>query len=107
MSDTSHGPIEPVASVGSSPRALPVRHPAEPTPAVPATAHADDVPSATARAYAQFVVNPDTHDVVIRIRDSATDAIIREYPSSEVEQMNKHLIEYSATLARRRAAKQN
>jgi len=107
MSDTSRGPIEPVPPVGSSPRALPVRHPAEPPVSLPQPAHAEDIPAATSGAYAQFVVNPDTHDVVIRIRDSATDGIIREYPSSEIELMNKHLIEYSATLARRRAAKQN
>jgi FlaG protein len=107
MSDASRGPIEPVAPVGSSPRALPVRHPAErPTSAVK-PAQAEDVPAATADAYAQFVVNPDTHDVVIRIRNSSTDEIIHEYPSSEVERMNHYLIQYSAALARRRAAKQN
>ena len=109
MPDTSRGPIEPVPSVGSSARALPVRHPAErPVNAsTPEPARAPDVPAATAKAYAQFVVNPDTHDVIIRVRDAVTDAIIREYPSTEIEQMNKHLLEYSATLARRRAAKQS
>jgi flagellar protein FliS len=55
-------------------------------------------------AYAQLVINPDTHDVVIRVRDSATDAIIREYPSREVEHMAKFLKDYVDTAARRRAA---
>jgi uncharacterized FlaG/YvyC family protein len=55
-------------------------------------------------AYAQLYVNPDTHDVVIRIRDSATDEVIREYPSSEIEHMAEFLKQYADTLARRRAA---
>jgi hypothetical protein len=55
-------------------------------------------------AYAQLIVNPDTHDVVIRVRSSVTDEIIREYPTKEVEHMAKFLRDYVDTVARRRAA---
>jgi hypothetical protein len=55
-------------------------------------------------AYAQFVVNPDTNEVVMRIMDSATDAVLNEYPSKEVQAMSKHLRDYATTLARHRAA---
>jgi uncharacterized FlaG/YvyC family protein len=55
-------------------------------------------------AYAQLVINPDTHDVVIRVRDSATDEILREYPSKEVEHMAKYLKDYVDAATRRRAA---
>jgi hypothetical protein len=55
-------------------------------------------------AYAQFVVNPDTHDVVIRVRDSATNEVLREYPSEQVEALSRYLNEYAETLVRRRAA---
>jgi hypothetical protein len=55
-------------------------------------------------AYAQFVVNQDTHDVVIRIREAETDRVIAEYPSRQVEEMAASMQKYADTLARRRAA---
>ena len=46
-----------------------------------ASGHADDGVAAVtggslSAAYAEFVVNPDTHDVVIRIRELGTDRVI-------------------------------
>ena len=55
-------------------------------------------------AYAQFVIDPDTHDVVVRVRDSETDQVLTETPSPEVERMAKYLKDYANTLARHRAA---
>src|SRR6266851_5405605 len=55
-------------------------------------------------AYAQYDVNPDTHDVVLRIRDASTDQVISETPSKEVQAMSKYLNDYAATLSRHRAA---
>src|SRR5258707_394144 len=59
------------------------------------------------QAYAQFDVNPDTHDVVLRIRDATTDQVITETPSREVQAMSKYLNDYAATLSRHRAALKN
>ena len=56
-------------------------------------------------AYAQFVVNEDTHDVVIRIRDASTDRVISEYPSKQVEALAAYMRKYSDDLARARAAR--
>ena len=55
-------------------------------------------------AYAQYDVNPETHDVVLRIRDATTDQVISETPSREVQAMSKYLNDYAATLSRHRAA---
>ena len=55
-------------------------------------------------AYAQYAVNPDTHDVIIRIRDAATDQVLSETPSVEVEAISKFLTSYAATMGRHRAA---
>lgn len=55
-------------------------------------------------AYSELVVNPDTHDVIVRIRDAVTDRVLNEYPSTEVEHLALYLKQYSETLARRRAA---
>jgi FlaG protein len=57
-------------------------------------------------AYTQFVVDPETHDVSVRIRDAATDEVIRQIPAPEVEAINKVLREYAQTLALRHAAAQ-
>jgi FlaG protein len=57
-------------------------------------------------AYAQFLVDPDTQDVVVKIRDASTDEILSEIPSTEIQALNKHLKEYTELLARRRAAQQ-
>src|SRR5213593_3127865 len=55
-------------------------------------------------AYAQYDVNPETHDVVLRIRDATTDEVLSETPSKEVQAMSKYLNDYAATLSRHRAA---
>lgn len=53
-------------------------------------------------AYAQFVVNPETNDVVIRIKDSATGQVLRELPSPEVEAMREYLNSYFQKLNQHR-----
>jgi uncharacterized FlaG/YvyC family protein len=58
-------------------------------------------------AYAQLIINPDTQDVVVRIKDSATDAVLSEYPNKDVQAMSQYLRQYAETLARRRAALQS
>lgn len=78
----------------------------------PSAAHdADEGPAvATAghlrAAYSQFVIDPETHEVSVRIRDAATDQVIRQIPSAEVEAVNKALREYAQALALRHAAAQ-
>jgi hypothetical protein len=57
-------------------------------------------------AYAQFLVNPDTHATVIRIRDANTGEVLSETPSPEIQQMNDALKQYADTLVRFRAAHQ-
>jgi hypothetical protein len=57
-------------------------------------------------AYTQFVVDPETHDVSVRIRDAATDEVIRQIPAAEVEAINKVLRQYAQALALRHAAAQ-
>ena len=112
MSDTKNLRVEPTPAVrGPAPvKAAP--------PESPAAAHVDRRPiSAPAQAtpaattggglrpsYAQFSVNPDTHDFVISVRDATTDQIISETPSPEVEAMSKSLQDYAAALARHQAA---
>ncbi len=110
MSDSRHLSIQPAPPVGSPSAVQPVR------PEVPAGVSGSqksraDVHAAAAAtdgnlraAYAQFVINPDTHDVVIRVRDTATDQVLSETPSPEVERMAKYLKDYANTLARHRAA---
>ena len=57
-------------------------------------------------AYTQYVVDPDTHEVSVRIRDAATDEVIRQIPSAEVAAVNKAMREYAQALALRHAAAQ-
>jgi hypothetical protein len=104
MSHTPASPIGPVPPVGGS---QPVRYVQPGTSPRRDVGQSDPAAVATGQlnaAYAQLVINPDTHDVVIRVRNSATDEIIREYPSREVEHMAKFLKDYVDTAARRRAA---
>ena len=115
MSDSLSDPISPVGPVTNAAPIQPVRaHPAVTQPADHTTSAAYKQAAAAAAtggtlpaAYAQFVVNHDTHDVVIRIRDSATDRVIEEYPSPQVEEMAKYMKAYADTLARHRAARQS
>src|SRR5438067_258207 len=93
--------IEPTPAVSAPAPVQPVRNDApiaRPVDQKPAPAPGITVASTggTLRpAYAQYAVNPDTHDVVIRIRDAATDQVISETPSREVEAMTKYLNEYA------------
>jgi hypothetical protein len=113
MSDNRELHIEPVSPVRGAAGVQPVR-PESPagTPATqrPEPGH-DSVAASTGgnlrAAYAQFVVNPDTNDVVIRIMDSETDMVLNEYPSKEVQAMSSYLQGYANTLARHRAAVQS
>ena len=101
--------IEPMAVASTAP----VQAVRQETPAVVAPMerkHAPDphIVAATTggslrAAYAQYDVNPDTHDVVLRIRDATTDQVISETPSREVQAMSKYLNDYAATLTRHRA----
>ena len=54
-------------------------------------------------AYTQFLVDPATNRIRVRIRDAVTDEVIREIPAEEVERVAASLRAYSETLARRRA----
>jgi hypothetical protein len=102
--------VEPTPAVSAPAPVQVVRHAAPVAARIdqkrapePATAAATTGGSLRA-AYAQYAVNPDTHDVIIRIRDSATDQVISETPSVEVEAMTKYLSDYAANMGRRRAA---
>ena len=57
-------------------------------------------------AYAQYVIDPETHEVSVRVRDAATDEVIRQIPPAEVAALNRSLREYAEVLARRHAAAQ-
>ena len=95
--------------------AEPVRHndvPGHAAAGVPEPAlqrrHQEDAAVATAGqlrpAYAQYVVDPATHEVSVRIRDAATDEVIDQIPSAEVAAMERSLREYADALARKHAA---
>src|ERR1700682_4598283 len=110
MSDIHDPLVTPVSPVGRSAPVQPVRRDL-PTaaPADPASASKPSTVVATTggslrEAYAQFVVDPETHDTVLRIRDSNTNAVISESPSPEVEAMTRALKAYADTLARHHAA---
>ena len=110
MSDSQDPRISPVPSIGGAVAVQPVRpQPAvAPTPGGHSAYHAQDVAAATGgnlrAATAQFYVNPDTRDVIIRIKDPSTDRVISEYPSAEVEAMEKYMRQYADTLARHRTS---
>ena len=114
MPDSPTPPVGPVPPVGGSPAVGPVRPEAAPVvPQLPGNTAAPkpDVAAVTggnlANQYAQLVINPDTHDVVIRVRDAKTDEVLSEYPSSEIEHLAMYLKQYAETLARRRAAQRS
>jgi hypothetical protein len=113
MSDSRNDSIAPVPPVSHAAPVQPVRNqrsaalPGNNTPAAPDRSVAAATTGGTLpAAYAQFVVNRDTHDVVIRIRDANTDRIIEEYPSPQVEELAKYMKAYVET-ARQRVAKQS
>jgi FlaG protein len=103
MSDSQFLPVGPVSPVSGAPAVRRVGRDARTRGA----ANQRDVAAVTAgslhSAYAQLVVDPDTHDVVIRVRDATTHELIREYPSSEVQHMDKAIKDYVDALARRNA----
>lgn len=97
-------PGQPVAGVGpEQPAALPPA-PAKPASGLPPAATTSGQMRA---AYAQFVIHPDTHDVIVRIRDAMTDEVLNEIPAPQVEEMSKFLRDYADALARRRVATQS
>jgi hypothetical protein len=104
MSDLPINPIDAVSPVRGVAPARPVGRDATTGGASSQRDVAASTGGSLPGAYAQLVINPDTHDVVIRVRDTATHEIISEYPSTEVEQMAKYLMDYLDTLQRRRAA---
>jgi hypothetical protein len=105
MSDLHTNPIEPVQPVGGVAPARPIAREAPESGAASRRDIAAVTGGSLKSSYAQLVINPDTHDVVVRVLDSATHAVIREYPSSEVEHMAKYLKDYVDALERRRTAR--
>ena len=81
-------------------------------PDAPKPQSGDDQPVAAStggqlrNAYAQFVVDAETHNVVVRIRDTATDRVLQELPGPEVQAVMRSLNDYAELLARRRAVAQ-
>jgi hypothetical protein len=73
--------VQPVESV--EPAGAPATEPAVPTAGRPR------------RAYAGFVVDPDTSRVEARIIDPATQRVIRAIPPADVEQLARSLREYA------------
>jgi hypothetical protein len=109
MSDsTLH--VEPTPPVGGAAPVLPVRP--EHSAAAPADGRPEPDRNAVAAitggnlraTYALFIVDPDTENVVIRIKDATTDQVLSELPSREVQAMTRYLKSYAETLARHRAA---
>lgn len=111
MSDTRDLRIEPAAPSGaveSTRPALPERR----TPDAPEPQPERDSPVAVAaegqlrNAYAEFVVDSETDNVVVRIRDAVTGRVLQELPSPEVQKVMRSLHDYAELLARRRAVAQ-
>jgi hypothetical protein len=102
MSDRVDSAIRPVPPVTGARPVQPVRSESAAQPRA-------DIGAITGgslpAAYAQIVVNPETHDVVIRVRHATTDQVISEHPASEVEAMAASMRRYAATAARRRGSK--
>src|SRR5205807_6488874 len=106
--------IEPAPAVTGPAPVQPIQHEAHAADVAEHKLGRDPHPAAAATtggtlraAYAQYDVNPDTHDVVLRIRDATTDQVISETPTKEVQAMSKYLNDYAATLSRHRAALKN
>jgi FlaG protein len=112
MSNPQDLRIEPVAPSGhaepvhAAPRTPEALKPAEP-PKLPAPQDVSVVSEGQLRsAYAEFLLDPQTHDVVVRIRDAATGRVLDELPSKEVQAVQKAMAEYAEKMARHRAAMQ-
>ena len=107
MSDRIDSSVGPVLPVNGTRPVQPVRtEPDQPAGAKAALGHG--VGAATGGslppAYSEFVVDADTHDIVLQVKDAATNQILSQYPSREVEAVAAFMNRYAATLARRKAA---
>jgi hypothetical protein len=104
--DLRIAPAVPSGVVEPSRPALPQR----PAPAASKRREGGDEPVAASTggrlrsAYAEFVIDSETRSVVLHIRDAATNRIIQELPSPEVQSIMRSLHDYAEMLARRRAA---
>ena len=108
MSDSLH--IDPTSPIGGAAPVQPVRParpvgtPAERRPEPDGHSVAATTGGTLRAAYAQFIINPDTNDVVVRIKDAVTDQVLSELPSRQVQIMSRYLKDYAETMARHRAA---
>lgn len=101
MSDSRIAPTSPIARV----RAVrPIRRKLGPRPAQPNSTPAATTGGSLRPAYSEIHVDPDTQEMVVRVRDAATDEVLSELPSNEIQVMNEHLKDYADTAARLRAA---
>jgi hypothetical protein len=104
--------VDPTTPAGATERvhdrvlaraALPVRESAVPTQADPVAAFTSGHLRA---AYTQHVIDPETHEVSVRIRDAATHEVISQLPATEIEALSRSMREYAEALALRHAATQ-
>jgi hypothetical protein len=100
---------KPIKVAYPTPHIVPLvdAQPARPESDEPELAVANDAAATTGGqlppAYTQFVVDPDTHDVILRVRDGTTNRILQELPSAELQALSRNLTEYADKLARRHA----
>src|SRR4051794_20522842 len=102
MSDSRIEPTSPVRGV----RAIrPLRRERRARSAQPNVSPAATTGGNLRPVYSEVHVDPDTQETVVRIRDAATDEVLSELSSQEIQTMNKHLKDYAdAAAARHRAA---
>jgi hypothetical protein len=105
--------IEPTAPAGAAEPihpALPTRptppEPPEPQPQRDSVPVAAETGGHLRAAYAEYIIDAETNDVVVRIRDASTDRVVRELPSPEVQALMRTLNDYAKLAARRRVAAQ-
>ena len=100
-------PVQSAEAIGS-PRAMaPYTRPATDATSLGGSARAERAVSTDGvlkRAYAAFVVDPDTSRVQVRIVDAATKRVLRAIPPHDVEHLARTLREYSDAPARPRNA---
>src|SRR5690348_7904340 len=97
------GPVSPVAKTA---RVRPVSASPAGSPEAVALRHSSGVAATTGgslpAATAQLVVNPDSHDVAIRISDTGSNQVISELTTPEVQAMANDMQRYASAAARRR-----
>src|SRR4051812_29391346 len=97
MTDPRTLRIEPTAPTSGTEPVHAARHPATTSPSAREHTQEAEHEQAVATggslraAYTEFVVNPDTDDVVVRIRDAATNQVLNEIPSREVQNIMRYL----------------